>query len=151
MTAGMGTSQVGALTAAANKPKVGPESGFDAKTGELRIGETLYWSRKYTRALRKANTGIDDPELGARLIEMRAQLNTEGAKVTADDLRAFTDANNDALDTAYKRVVLLFADSQGRAPDLDLVMDELGDADVQDAVEYATANPTDRKTGATSS
>lgn len=141
----------GAITAAANARPVVPESGFDLKTGELRIGDTVYRPRKYSRRLRIENTELDDPALGASMLELRAKLTAGTDPATADDLAAYSAANNKALDVTYARVVLLFADADGNRPDIDAAMEELSDFDVQDAVEYATVNPTTRTTGPTSS
>lgn len=137
---------MGAITEAANAKPKGPESGFDTETGELRIGEKVYRPRRYTRSLRKANTDLDNPELGARLLNKRAKITESPAKVTAADLRAFTNDNNEAADTTFTRVVLLFADAEGHPPVLSDAMDELLDQDAQRAVEFVVENPTGRKT-----
>jgi hypothetical protein len=141
----------GAITAAANAMPVAPESGFDPKTGELRIGDLVYRARKYSRRLRIENTALDDPELGANMLALRAKLTAGTEPATAEDLAGYSEANNKALDVTYGRLVLLFADADGNPPSLDAAMDELSDFDAQDAVEYATVNPTTRTPEATSS
>jgi len=131
-------------------PSPTPESGFDAETGELRIGSKVYKPLKYTRARRVAVDDLGDVNLSVTANDVAGRLNRQES-VSAGDLTNFRAATHSILDLAFKRLALLYADETGARPDVDEAMEELTDDDASSAVEYVVANPTARKTGASSS
>ena len=135
-----------------------PESGFDEKTGELRLGGVVYKPQRYTRKLRVEHKKLKremvplDKQIEANRITAKYQTDGDG-KVTGvrepltSEEAAFMDELGDlSPDLAYHALGLLYKDADGNALPVDLAMDELVDEEAADAEEWVTANPTGRKT-----
>lgn len=126
-----------------------PESGFNSETGELRIGETVFRPRRFTRARRKEIGAIGDAKHAATASSLRGKLE-RGEAITEQEFQRLQEASDEILDLAFKRLVVLFHDDNGNAPSVDMAMEELTDEDAQNAVAYVTENPTGQTTATSS-
>jgi hypothetical protein len=139
-----------------------PESGFNAETGELRIGDTIYRPRRYTRELRVAHKKLRQQhvplEKQTEVSRITAKYKTDDAgKITGmvepltPDEAAFMDGIADLQpDLPYHTLALLFRDDQGEPPSVEDAMRYLVDEEASDAEDWVTENPTGRKTAKSS-